>query len=66
MIRIGHYTWKLSAWSKKINELTATYAFEFFLYEKQMKRNKRSPIAGTSTSTHTFHFLPDYVDKNHY
>jgi hypothetical protein len=27
-----------------------------------MKRHKISPVVGTSTATHTFHFLPDYED----
>jgi hypothetical protein len=38
----------------------------FPLLAKQTKRHKIRPVAGTSTATHTFHFLPNYDDNNHY
>jgi hypothetical protein len=31
----------------------------FPLVEKPMTRHKINPVAGTSTATHTLHFLPD-------
>jgi hypothetical protein len=33
------------------------------LHEKKIERHNKSPVAGTSTATHTFHFLPDYDVK---
>jgi hypothetical protein len=50
---------------RKSMNLQLPMRLSFPLHEKQMKRHKRSPVAGTSTATHTFHFLPDYDDKNH-
>jgi hypothetical protein len=33
------------------------------LHEKKIERHNKSPVAGTSTATHAFHFLPDYDVK---
>jgi hypothetical protein len=52
--------------SIRLESLHLPMCLSFPLVEKQMIRHKISPIEGTSTATHTFHFLPDYDDKNHY
>jgi hypothetical protein len=52
--------------SIQLESLHLPMCLSFPLVEKQMIRHKISPIEGTSTAIHTFHFLPDYDDKNHY
>jgi len=49
-----------------LERLHLPMCLSFPLLEKQMKRHKISPIEGTSTATHTFHFLTDHDNKNHY
>jgi hypothetical protein len=52
--------------SIRLERLRLPMCLSFPLIEKQMKRHKISPIEGASTATHTFHFLPNHDDKNHY
>jgi hypothetical protein len=43
----------------RLERLYLPMYLSFLLVEKQMTRHKISPVAGTSTATHTLHFLPD-------